>query len=299
LIGISRAHNLAIDGKADIAAFVAKSGEDMIRPGGLAGEPKTAAVVFGIYLITSIFAGFPMNLSFYEKWIGKGAIILAVIGYLTAFSTSAFIGGSLAFFLLLWLLRKEVNSLKFFSIFILSLIIILVWKIVDLQHYENFLEALHSRTFERLINDFEFDPPIEACLNAMAHNLFILIFGCGMGGSSFIIMKYSNLYIEYAYAPNVMGMLLLTEYGIIGTLLLLIPFTIIAKKSLFDKNRIEYWNVKYLFCMAISGIIIILSGSGIAMGEILSISCICAYSQICYNLNNSPDGQPPKNQQNI
>jgi hypothetical protein len=93
LLGISRPFDLVMDGQvADVALFSNESGQFVYRPGGLAGEPKGIAVLYGIYITGYLFGGSLLPLNHREKLVSRVVFFLALFGFIAAFSTSAFIG---------------------------------------------------------------------------------------------------------------------------------------------------------------------------------------------------------------
>jgi hypothetical protein len=152
-----------------------------------------------------------------------------------------------------------------------------------MQGAAGLLGLLEKRTVGRM--DQEIDPPIEAALWALANNSLILMFGTGLGGGSFPIMRYWNTTYDYSYAPNVGGVLLLLESGVIGATLLLLPFTLLLIKavkgiSIGTGQTISTWNIRFLCGLGLSAMCFMLTSSGIAMGYILSVACIVAAAQL-------------------
>ncbi|MBM4401330.1 MAG: hypothetical protein FJ045_05200, partial [Crenarchaeota archaeon] len=183
LIGISRAH----EGIVSIAAFASRYG-DIQRPGGLAGEPKTAAVVFGTYLLMKIFSPKPNVETSWRRIVELTAMILASVGFLMAFSTSAFIG--FLFTIAIIFLKIGMSGAKTFpKIAIISLIAAVGWVLFassDMS-YEDLLHLVRLRTVERIFQQDPFDPPVAACIQAIRSNPWIALFGTGLGGSSFVV----------------------------------------------------------------------------------------------------------------
>ncbi len=276
LVGISRAHgDTLIQGMADIAVFETGFGLEMVRPSGLAGEPKTAAVLYGMYLLTHMFAGYPGGIGRVRKWMGLTAVALAFIGYLLAFSTSVFLGSVAAFLLLLMLFRRNVRPQRFIYVIALFVGIVLIWQHVNPGGMDNLIDLLQQRTVGRLQGDM--DPPVEASMEALRTNTSVLLFGTGAGGSSFLVMKYFGFIYDYAFAPSIGFVLILVEHGIVGTLLLMVPVGVIFLRFLSAPEETEdKWRYDYLRGMGISTFCIILSGSGIALGPALAIGCLTA-----------------------
>ena len=278
LIGIGRAHGLTMDNDAgDVAAFVAENGMEIFRPGGLMGEPKTAAVLFGVMLLHGIFVGVEPGSSKKMRIVGILSLVLSAAGFLLAFSTSCFAGFAvlLVFFLFALVSRSE----RLFSVFKIAaamFFMVGVWFLLTNASIDSLIDIFTQRTVGRL--DGTMDPPVEASINKLLSNPFVAIFGVGQGGSSFVVMEFLGTSFDYAYAPNIGMILLLIESGILGTLLFLGVFikqSMAILKNIDDHASLEN---KSLFVIGISSMVMCLTGSGIALGFPLAIACISVAS---------------------
>lgn len=289
LIGISRSHGeTGQAGVADVAAFGV--GDELIyRPGGLAGEPKTAAILFGIYFISHLLSASPLVASRNWKRLARLSFVLSVFGFFAAFSTSAFVGALLVPFLALPLYAMNKRQLfKYFMIVFFSIVVFITAYFVLTEFSGiDLVDLMMNRTIERFDMN-EIDPPILAALSVIWNDPVVLFFGTGIGGGSFSIMEYLNTVYQYAFAPNVGMVLFLLEFGLVGSLLLLVPFALLTLKiSTFIRNHrvssssdMTQWTVKFLFIVGVSTMCFILSGSGISMGFPLALGCLLAAAQI-------------------
>lgn len=276
LIGVSRAHGLTLDdGIADVAAFLTANSRELLRPGGFMGEPKTAAVLFGTVLLHAVFCGGSIHLR--RSAIDQGrrfAIpIISAIGFVFAFSTSAYLGFLIAVPLLLMLLpsrggaRGPVTiSIALFAMFIVGGATVANTGIVE------WIDIIDERTVGRL--DAPLDPPVEACLTFMRDNLWAGILGVGIGNSSFVVMQYLGEVFEYAYAPNILFILLWTEFGALGAALLILPFGIQAWRIARSGFATTDSETRTLLCISIASMTLNLAGSGMALGLPLAVACM-------------------------
>jgi hypothetical protein len=281
-IGISRTHDLTLEqGVADIAAFEYDSGVIVLRPGGLAGEPKTAAVVFGINLFTVLLSRIPPGIP--NKWIylSNLSIAMSAIGFIGAFSTSAVISFSIAY--IVFLMTGLARLSKFFKqFFITILLFICIDFLLDTYSLPSLRELLLIRSVDRIGSE-NLDEPVEAAIRLISQNPDILFFGTGIGGGSFYIMDYLGHIFQYALTPNVGLIALLLEFGLTGTLLMLAPFVILATLTIRNSNRYvdwqNNWQRRFLLILGLSTMLFMLGGSGIALGYPLAIGSILAASQ--------------------
>lgn len=273
LIGISRPHGLtAEEGVADIAMFVSDSGVEILRPGGLAGEPKAVATIFGIILFAILHLGRQLDRTRKERALTICAAILSFFCFFAAFSTSAYFGMGAAFVVAATALRG-----RHFDKIVRRLLLLAVPAVVVLFAYSSANDVLSiasERTVDRLSSPQ--DPPVEASLRAMENSIPVALFGTGQGGSSFLVMSYLNSSFEYAYAPNIGFVLLAVESGIIGLLLFFGGYAILGRRAL-SILRADASGIRLLFFTAsISAMILCLSGSGIPLGMPLSIAAMYA-----------------------
>jgi hypothetical protein len=281
-IGISRAHGLSIESESNFAAFVIESGQIVLRPGGLAGEPKTVAVLFGIILLTGLIAGKPQNVS--KQWltIASVSILLSLIGFIGAFSTSCFIA-FISVYLALVSLRLVRFSSMILSIPILAIIIVGSNYILSVLELPTLIDLMSIRTVDRLTNDAEMDRPVKIAIQIMSQEPLVLFFGTGIGGGSFRIMEFMKEVFEYSYSPNIGLVVLLFEWGLVGSLLLLLPYCflviLVVKKLHSCSFSNDKWILKFLLILSLSAMGFMLSGSGIAIGYPLAVGSILGASQ--------------------
>lgn len=290
LIGISRSHGETIDGGVgDVAAFDFGGITDIYRPGGLAGEPKTVAVIFGIYLFCQILSGWPPGASVRWKQLAKCAVAMSLVCFVGAFATSAFLGAAMcAVVLVPFFANSRRNLTKLVKYFVLSVVALAI-AFVGVKYLLNinFFDIIMLRTIGR-IGEGGVDAPIEAALHIIASSPMVLFFGTGIGGGSFEIMSYLKTVYQYALAPNVNMVLMLLEFGAVGTLLLLVPFCILSLRVgavIRDSRRsggssVRSWSVKLMFVAGVSTMCLMVSGSGIPMGFSLSVGCMLAAAQL-------------------
>jgi hypothetical protein len=273
LIGISRAHNQTLDlGVADIAAFVVDSGEAVIRPSGLAGEPKTAAVLYGMYAASSLFAGLPRSDNRAVQLIGPVATVFSIISFILAFSTSAIVGFLTALLLCTIYFRNTVRLRRTLLVITGLGMTVLLMKLAGQTGGVGLGELITQRTLDRFDADF-LDPPVEAALAELATNPIVLFLGTGQGGSSFVVMNYWGDAYRFAYSPNIGLILLLVEAGLIGVLLLVIPYFRLARQISLRLNPSSYlhdWAVRFMFALSLASFAICLAGSGIGLGPMIA-----------------------------
>ena len=273
LIGISRAHGLTFgDQIADVAAFVTGSGLEILRPGGLAGEPKTVAVIFGMVLFVTLYVGHQLDSKRHERFFTICAALLSFFCFFATFSTSAFFGLGAAFvgtkLILKWNYSYQIG--KRLLLFIVPVLLVLL----TFFSMSDFSSLLFERTTGRLSDAL--DPPVEASLHAMMNSVPIALFGTGEGGSSFVIMKYLNSPFEYAFAPNIGFIRLAVENGLIGLLLFFVAYALLTKRALL-MLRSDRSDVRLLFfTTSISTMFLCMAGSGISLGIPLSIASMYA-----------------------
>lgn len=283
LIGISRSHGLTLGGEVgDIARFVSQSGREIIRPGGLAGEPKTVAVIFGIVFLASTLLGFSLDRNKRDKYLSVATVILSAFGFVVASSTSAFFGeiATVVFFYLTGIYRYRKNLFYSLVFLIVTILIILaIFLSIDNSGLDDLKDIFFQRTFNRLMDE-EMDPPVEAALVAMRENPLILVLGVGAGGSSFLVMEFLNESFKYAYAPNIGFILLLVEHGLVGVGLFLGVFFFQVMKVVKRLRKKESNEIILLFSVGVSTMILCMCGSGIPLGYPLAVACIIAATQL-------------------
>lgn len=282
-IGISRAHGQTlIEGTADFAAFRI-AGMDILRPGGLAGEPKTVAVIFGIVLLPCLLAGRPVGLSRRWEIASSASVAMAAVGFVGAFSTSAFIGAALAYLLLIGIgMVRAKRTFIVVGVFVATMVSIegvLRW-----LELPGITELLRERTLDRLQGGERLDPPVAAALQLLSHDVRILFFGTGNGGGTFFVKEQLGVSdFEYAMTPNVGMVAMLLEFGVLGSLLLLLPagylFFLATARMRRHSTEDGKWEVKFLLALSVTCFVLMLSGSGIALGYPLAIGGLLGAAQ--------------------
>ncbi len=275
LIGISRSHGENANEFGDVAAFISSRGNEILRPGGLMGEPKSAAVLFGIVLMHHIFFRIEYKLTTKQRLFHQLSLALSLFGFISAFSTSGFIGFAVAFFVIVFSTASSAERLKIIlRVLSFSVLLALGWSYLNGANEDGLFDILADRSLGRFTEGQALDIPVEASLDKLMTSPLIAIFGVGMGGSSFVVMEYIGESFDYAFAPNIIFVLFLIESGLIGTLFFLGVFTrhfARVRQSLLFKFDSE---IKALFVVAVSAMIIGLSGSGIALGMPLAVACM-------------------------
>jgi hypothetical protein len=281
IIGISRAHNLVTEGQtADFAAF-ALDGFEVFRPGGLAGEPKTAAAVFGVVLLAGFAAGVPSVASRGWKILFQCAMVLSLVGFLGALSTSGYIGAALALMVFAIFGLVSIGSLLRVSI-AGGLIIVGYELLTDAVQLPSLTRLLSDRTLERLAAG-QIDGPVEVALQVLQSNFLISVFGTGIGGGTFYIEELLNIQLGYALTPNVGIVALTLEIGVLGFGLLMGPFAyiiIISNRSRVEAPPEHQWPYMFLIAVAIATMSMMLAGSGIPLGYPLAIGTALALGTI-------------------
>jgi hypothetical protein len=274
LLGISRPHGLTLEGRvADVAVFVSATGAEILRPGGLAGEPKAAAVIFGTVLFCALHAGYGLDRNRRERLLTTCAALLSFVGFVAALSTSAFVGLGAALILSLFLSRGRYLSTvillgSFLTLAAVGLARWFDWSLGDL------LTVASERTIERLTGAP--DAPVAAALEAIRSSLPIALFGVGEGGSTFIVMEYLGQSFEYAYAPNIGFVRMFSENGLAGVLLFGTAYGILTMRSL-RRVRAVADRYRALFVSAsISSLCLFMTGSGSHLGLALAASTMYA-----------------------
>ena len=149
--------------------------------------------------------------------------------------------------------------------------------------------------FQRTAGRFdggEMDPPVEASINEIINNPMTALFGVGQGGSSFVAMKFIGEAFDYALAPNITFVLLLVEAGMVGTMLFLGVFgmqVVRVGTSVIVKDDSE---IRTLFVIGLSAMLLNLAGSGIPLGIPLAVACmaVAAHKVRLAARTNIPEG---------
>lgn len=283
VIGISRPFGLtAHDAAGDVAAFVTAAGDVITRPGGLAGEPKSVAVVFGMYIVCYLFGARELAKTKRARLTEMATFGLAILGFLAAFSTSAIVGLCVA--LVLCLLVQGGDRFKSGIVYaaLLGAIAFAVWSHWTQTSAGNFDAILMERTTDRIVGT-PMDAPVQASLDAIRSNSWILIFGTGLGGSSFITMRWLGESFSYAYAPNIAIVLSLVELGCIGTILLLLPFLhVLLKLAPRLRHQAVSAEALTLVALSISTLLMYLASSGLPLSVPLAVGAIAGAKRLVF-----------------
>lgn len=277
LLGISRPfEQVMADRVADVAMFGTESRQTVYRPGGLAGEPKGVAVLYAIYMTGYLFGGSALALGRRNLLVSRAVFMLSLLGFIAAFSTSAFIGiVPVAFFCLsIWGVKKFSKTAFYLLLFLA--IAIPLWAIVSSLSLDDFSRIIELRTVGRFEGGEEVDPSVVASIDEILAHPLVMLLGTGAGGSSFVIMKYLNQAFDYAYAPNVGIVLIIVEYGLIGMLLLFVPYAMVLLKAAERSKRSKDPNIMLLCAISISTFMLCLTGSGYEFGFPLAIASAAA-----------------------
>jgi len=283
LIGISRAFDLTEEvGTPDVATFSIED-TDILRLSGLIGEPKTAAAFFGAYLVAYLLRTFASSVR--SSTFEKAALFLAVICFIGSGSTSGLLGFVLG---LAWALLTLARSRRFALLWV-SAAVMGVGCFVFLGVLPPFSddvraisEIVRLRTVERL--EGPLDPPVETSVSLFTSSASGMLFGTGLGGSTFPIAQDLGITFDYAYAANIGTILLLAELGLIGTLLLVIPLAVLTHMlstrtfEEYDNDRLR--NVSTLGGFGIGAMAQMLCGSGMSLGFILGTGAIWAAAEL-------------------
>jgi hypothetical protein len=140
---------------------------------------------------------------------------------------------------------------------------------------DDFVQIMELRTTGRFA-DNEIDLPVAASVNEIINNPLVALFGTGAGGSSFVIMRHLNQIFAYSYAPNVGMVFILVEHGVVGLLLLFIPYALVFFKAAKRSRRTREPSVMLLCAVSISTLIFCLVGSGYEFGYPLAIAAAVA-----------------------
>ena len=297
LIGISRAHGLTFEPGAagDLAAFEAGGGITILRPGGLAGEPKTVAIVFGLVLLSGAAIQLPSIVTKWWRILARVSILLSLIGLVGAFSTSVFVGLTAAYLLLI--ASRMISLSRAISIFLtLAGCVLLADYSLHWLGLPDLERLLTLRTLDRLSNSAELDPVVQAAVSAMLQNPILFLFGTGNGGGSFRIMEVLGQRFELSLAPSIGLVDLLLEFGLLGTALLLTPFFVltllVVRKARFRKDLLNTWPLVFLAVVGISAMALMLTGAGIPLGYPLAVGSILGAAQYPTPLRGSPQMGP-------
>jgi hypothetical protein len=274
LIGISRPHDLTLEHNVpDLAMFVSRTGGEVFRAGALAGEPKAAAALFGTVLFCVLQVGYRLDQSRSDRMLSTCAAALSLFGFLGCFSTSGIAGLALALICApLTSYRRQLFALGLAGCGVVLMTsgaaVWLGWSSGDV------LSVLSERTIERFQE--EWDPPVQAALNAMSTSMPVAIFGVGEGGSTFHVMRYLNQSFEYAYAPNIGLIRLAVENGLIGATLFFGAWGVMLRRAL-GRMRMDPSPDRSLFlAAALSGMSLSMTGSGVPLGVPMSIAALYA-----------------------
>jgi hypothetical protein len=272
LIGISRPFNQDIEYYDNIAAFVTGYNTVIIRPGGLVGEPKAAAICYGIFILSYIFGGNKIHIKWLSINITTLGLILSIHGFIAAFSTSAIIALIPAIVINILLIGNK-QHLKAINYTLIALIMgLTLWiYLTDINNFSDLADIFYDRSAARF-TDAELDAPLAASIEAIIENPLIAIFGYGMGGSSFLTMEYLHTTFEYSYAPNVGIILFLIEYGIVGTILFFAPLIFALIQAARNIRKTKNLEISLLISISVSTCLFSLTGSGLPFGYPLIVA---------------------------
>lgn len=281
-IGISRAHGLNFEsGVGDVAAFSVDGGIEILRPGGLAGEPKTVAIVFGLILISLLTSGSPPNVL--RRWAlaSKLSVALSAIGFVGAFSTSGYIGFVVSLVVLVFL-KVIKGKIALRSLLLIAMVLAVGELVLLYLALPSLVDLIALRTFDRVGQGSEMDPPVEAAVSIMASDFSVLMLGTGVGGGSFRIMEYMGKVFEYSLSPNIGVVAFVFEFGVLGLLLFLGPFFVLAVRIAMMIRSGGRWSAKFLISLGVPAMVFMMTGSGIALGYPLAVGALLG-ANACLN----------------
>lgn len=271
LIGISRPHLEDLD----VARF-SVGGSTVLRPGGLAGEPKVVAVLFASYLLLRAFGAPRRLMTRRRRLLEQAAVVLSGFGLLMAFSTSSYVGLAIG---LVALVARFPSAVTFATVrvVVVAIIAFMAWSaIYGDASAAGLLELIRIRSIDRLTTEQAIaDPPIAASLMVLRDDPFVALFGTGLGGSSFVVMRYFEI-SDTSFAPSVGMLLLLVETGAVGAFLLLgAVFAMFVTRMPAPTSPVADASRMYL-CFGIAVFAQQMSGHGIPLGYPLSLACLSA-----------------------
>jgi MFS family permease len=262
----------------DVALFEGESGL-VVRGGGLAGEPKTAAILFGAYLLVAFFTPWPRSWSARRNTLEFIVVLVATISFLLSFSTAGFVGFIPAAVFLSWRLKSEARLAKV-RIFAASVVAVLILGVLLYEGgVQEMFELLRLRSFDRLAYGGP-DEYTEAGLEMIANKPSVAFLGVGLGGSSFAIMQYTGENSNLTLTPSVGIVLMLLDLGLIGTGLFLGACWWLLRSPLPASNQKEYWPCCFMLCLGVSALSLQLASSGIYLGYPLSVASLGAFSML-------------------
>jgi len=281
LIEISLAHEWGLElGMTDVVAAFTIGDFNIIRPAGLAGEPRYASALFGIVLLAAFFIGRPPTIT--KAWLRLSTISigLATLGFIGAFSTSGYVGFVVGLVGLGMMGAINLISLSRIIKYVLCLmvmILILSYLLVA-AGYPSLIDLLIMRSVERIGTAEMYYLPNQAAIEILFSNWSVFFFGTGIGGGTFFVQDALDLSFEYALMPTIGALALFLEIGLIGTLLLFIPFfalLVMARKKMRNINSQNRWEMRFLLTLAITAMIFMLAGSSVgALGYPVAIGSI-------------------------
>lgn len=211
MTGIIR-NNIVDNGLEELAEF--NLGGDMVfRVTSFAGEPKTlASLLLAIAgLIMAQHLSKKKSIDFFTVFV------MTVMGicYFMTYSTSSYL--MLGGLILLYLWCKDIRELRIVALLgAIAVIFLIFWgdKIGDI---------MEVRFYERI--EGEQDPPVACTMELLTNSWSYLILGLGSGGISFYLADMLGDLARYrTHTPNIGIVYMLSESGIIGLILLIVPF---------------------------------------------------------------------------
>ncbi len=230
LTGIIR-NNIVDRGIEEVALF--RLGEDMIfRINSFAGEPKAFAS-FLVLLFVFIISQYLTR----EKRFDQNTVIVCILislCYYMTYSTSAYF--TMLGVVVLFLLCKDISEFR--VVFVLSgiaAIFYFIWGDV-------LEEVIKVRLLDRI--EGEQDLPVTVTMNYLLENPRFLIAGLGSGGVSFYLAEIiGGLARMKAFTPNIGIVYMLSEGGIIGLVLLIVPYVGVWWKLVTKQLHNEHFRV--------------------------------------------------------
>lgn len=230
-IGMSR----AFGGLSSTATF-RHEGESVYRAFSVVGEPKGLASTASLGMLLLFFSPAHILMGKFS-WMKIPAIIIMLTAFILTFSTAGFLILPMGFVACLFFLVRS-KQCNFGSMAIVALLVplLLPFAFSYIQDTDSdFQSMFESRTVDRLEKSGILTPIDQAVLELWQDDPALLVTGCGRGGHSFFIRRYTDAYPGYIiYARGALG--LTADYGLIGMSMLFYAFAFLLFKYV---NRVR------------------------------------------------------------
>lgn len=228
-IGMSRSY----DEDVRLASF--SQGElNIFRPGALTGEPKALASIMVLYLVTWAAGVNFGNRGPIGPTNSRRLAVAALVVILLTFSTTALVTLTLAVFGVRLANAGEgsdLRALRRLSLIVVFIILAVIGVVLWLPSGEG-VDMLTERYIGRLQGFTDDQKGLDQiALMVWSESLSRIVYGTGMGGISFEMMRYIDANWALAYAPNIGSVVVLCDLGLLGLGLLLIPLVRLVLRS--------------------------------------------------------------------